>query len=216
MITDWKPNLVERMFLRTIDVLGKLSVGHSNPVVNAELVRTMGVRGSIQHMTATLKVTNKLQEAFGHSNAQYLIGLSSLFIGCGFCTYSHVLSGALLWFRDEGSLHPLDPHVVSELFAMRDKEIALRLESLLAAPEHQRLRQLVSRMHKLYLEEVDDTHEDDALLEACLWIWRWTTECSIVVGITFEPDDAHPIHAVGRDRKLRERFEAFRDEHAAR
>lgn len=212
MNAKWTPTLAERMFLSAYDVIGQLAVGYSSRVVNTELVRTMGLRGALHHLRTTMKVVGELQDAFGHHTAQYLVGLSSLFIGCGFCTYNHILAGALIWFRDEGSLHPLDPHFVSRLFELRDKEIDQELRATLTAPEHQRLLELTLRMHALYLEEVEPETDDDALLEACLWIWRWTTECSIVEGITFAPEDAHPLHAVGRDRKLRERYELAKTE----
>jgi len=209
---EWKPNLAERVVLRGLFLLARMAQGSEARLVATECVRVMGIRGTLRYTATALKVTKLLEGEFGGITAQFLIGLASLFIGCGFCTYGHVMAGAVLWFRERGELHPLDHYVARDLFEMTDAEIREKLERQLRQPEHQRLLLLVLRMHDLYLECAEGTWPEDPYLEACLWMWRWTTECSIVDGITRTPETSTPNHPVGRDRATLERFERARRE----
>lgn len=204
----WTPTLFERIVLRFVFVFTWLSQGSIPRVVLTEFVRTMGVRPFFRYVRTSLKVRHSLQRRYGHVNAQYLIGLASLFIGCGFCTYSHVLAGAILWYEERGRLHPLDCYRVAGMFEISDEELAERLRALLGDPEHQRLLELALRMQALYFEEAEGTSPEDDYLDACLWTWRWTTECTIVRGLTMRPEQTEPNHSIGRNKQLRRRYEA--------
>ncbi len=198
--------LPERM---TMWLLYRVSIvmygGGSVPVLQ-EGFKTLGFRGYFRFLKVAAKITTELQNEFGGEIAQHLIGIAAMWIGCSFCGYNHVMSGALIYFRDSGDLHPLTPSTMALMFDMRDEEALAHMQGLLADPRHERLRLLVTRMYSLYMGTAQAETADDHLLMSCLWVWRWTTECSIIEGVEIKPEDAWAIHEVGRDKALIKRY----------
>jgi len=179
--------------------------GTSVPVME-EGFRTLGTAGYFRFLKVAFKITTELQKEYGDYLAQYLIGIAAMWLGCSFCGYNHVMGGVLIYFQETGELHPLTPSSMSKLYDMRDEEAVARIEELLVDPRHDRLRGLIVRMYRLYKNEAQVETLDDRLMESCLWVWRWTTECSIVEGVDMEPEQAWPIHEVGRDEALIQRY----------
>ncbi|MEM9462436.1 MAG: hypothetical protein AAGF11_50270 [Myxococcota bacterium] len=208
MRVAWTPSLGERMLIRLGHWITLKTIGSVSDAVVYESVRTLGVAGWFRYMMTTAKVVGKLQREFGEAEAQFIISLSSLLIGCGYCTYGHALAGSLLWFRDKGAVHPLDPNAMSELIDLSDAEIIQRVEALLDDTQHETLRRLARRIYRLFLEQERDWNPQDELLEDCMWIWRWTTESTIVEGISIKPEDAQPLHPIAHDPTIRARYRA--------
>ncbi len=179
--------------------------GISIPVLQ-EGIKTLGLRGYVRFLKIAFKITIDLQKEYGDQVAQHLIGIAAMWLGCAFCGYNHVMSGTLIYFRDTGAVHPLTPEIMALLFDMRDEEGLAYVQALLADPRHERLRVLATRMYSLYMNTAKGETADDHLLLSCLSVWRWTTECTIVEGVEIEPEDAWPIHDVGRDKALIERY----------
>lgn len=208
MRPEWTPSFSERMLIRLARWITRKAVGSVSDAVVHEAVRSLGVIGWFRYTMTTAKIVGKLQREFGEAEAQFIISLSSLLLGCGYCTYGHALAGSLLWFRDKGAVHPLDPSVMSELIELSDAEIIQRVEALLDDAEHEALRRLARRIYRLALEKEQAGNHQDELLDACMWIWRWTTESTIVEGISIKPEDAQPLHPIGHDQTIRARYHA--------
>ena len=198
--------LAERMTMWMLHRMSAVMYGGTSIPVLQEGIKTLGLRGYFRFLKVALKVTTELQKEFGEQVGQHLIGIAAMWLGCAYCGYNHVMSGTLIYFRDTGEVHPLTPQVMGQLFDMRDEEGLAHLQSLLAERRHQRLRALATRMYSLYMNTAKAETADDDLLLSCLSVWRWTTECTIVEGVAIEPDDAWPIHEVGRNRALIERY----------
>ena len=202
--------LVDRAAMAFLYRVSLWMYGGSSVPVLEEGFRTMGTRGYFRYLGVAFKIMTGLQERFGERDAQFLIGFSALWLGCAFCGFNHVMGGTLIHYRDHNALHPIDPHVMDELFEMRDREAIEHIQRLLRDDEFAQLREMAVRMYDIYRREREVETDDDRLLESCLWVWRWTTECSIVEGIDIRPEDAWPVHEVGRDKQLIARFREAR------
>ncbi len=198
--------LIERAARAAFGELFSRIVGSPQHEIVDEQIRTLGVRGLVSLLQFTGALSKQLQARFGPTNSQFLISLSALMGGCGYCGYGHALAGALSEFKETGRLHPLHPGSLTELYDLEDDEIKRRLDALLSAAAHARLRRHVRSMYELFLGELEAETEEDLLLLSVLETWRWTIECTIIRGVGIEPEDAWPVSPLGADKRLVARY----------
>lgn len=201
-------SLGERVALRVLDAISEAFLGF-RPPVNEEAMRTLGVGGYMRWSGATARVMKALAKHFGEAEAQYVIGFSGLWLGCGYCGAGHIHAGNLIVFRDRGVLTPLDDAALRELYDTADAEAMLRLEQLLADPAYARVLALVRRLYALRAGATPEG-PDDAHLVAALACWDWVTECTIVFGFDAAMEKIPPLTPLARDRKLLARYDAAR------
>lgn len=200
-------NLGQRLVAKIITGLTRMSTGYSPSGLSEEWIGTMGVAGFFRFSVQGTKLIGRMSEEYGEADAQFLAGLSAALNGCGFCGYGHVITGALLHFREHGEVHPLYPRQIERMMDAEDDEAIAYLESRLDAEPFERLRGLARRMYELKMG-AKPQGADDELLTAAVWLWTWTTECTIGWGLTIEPDQAQPYgHPIGKDTRLREAYQ---------
>ncbi|MEM9455836.1 MAG: hypothetical protein AAGF11_16770 [Myxococcota bacterium] len=200
-------SLPKRLAARALHTALQLTCGGSRLEVHEEAIVALGWRRFLELSQNAFLVLKMLKERYGEIDAQFIIGIAAMWNGCGYCGYGHALTGALLTFRDHGRLHPLDPHVLAELLPLESDDAMVRLAELLADDRDASLRRLIARMYELRAGRAVPETTDDHVLDAALQTWTWYVECSIVVGLTIQPEDAFcPGHRVGRDKALLARY----------
>ncbi len=206
-----RPTLSQRVVARGLDLVLRAAFGDSRLEVQREFLATLGVRGAVRLASRVASLVKDATLRWGEVDTQLLVGLSAMWNGCCFCGYGHALAGSLMQFRDDGSLHPLHPHALTELYELRDLEVLDRLEALLSDDRYAPLRANAARMYALKAERCEPGDEDDRLLLAIVHVWTWYNECSTYVSLEYQPGDAIvPGHSIGRDRPLRARYEQAR------
>ncbi|MEM9455838.1 MAG: hypothetical protein AAGF11_16780 [Myxococcota bacterium] len=194
-----------RITARLINAAVRLVYGDARLEVNEELLDTMGWRRYVRVIRDTYALVGSMNARYGEADTQFLIGMSAMWNGCGFCSYGHVLTGALLVYRDRGVLHPLHAEVVAELMDMRTERALEALQEILC--DYPALYEQILRMYALRAGRFRPETTDDYLLDACHQVWTLYVECTIVLGLTMEPDEAFcPAHTIGRDKRLIARY----------
>lgn len=194
----------ERAFIRTERALGELTHGY-HIAFDEELVRQHGMLGLFRFGRATLKAQNELIAMFGETKFHLLAGFASLWNGCDYCTYGHVLALNLCVFKETGQLFPIDEAEVHELLRLRDHELQAMLEARLGA-SHPELFALVKRQLEVRVAEGPLKSDEDRLLLKSIALYEWVNECSITVDAP-----APPLGPVAKDRALRARYAAARE-----
>lgn len=204
-------SLPQRMGAKLVHGLTKLIAGHSPAGLSEEWIGTMGVLGFLRFSMQATKTLGRLSREYGEANAQFIAGLSAAWNGCGFCGYGHVLTGALIYFREHDRVHPLHPEAIECMLDGTDEEAVAYLDALLDTEPHQRLRWVARRMYELKMGRAEPGDAEDELLLAAVWLWTWTVECTINLGMTIEPEDAVPyLHPIYKDGTLRVRYDRAR------
>ena len=215
-MSEPRVSLPKRLVARAFHTALQLTYGGSALEVHEEAIVVLGWRRFLEISQNAFLVLRMLEERYGETDAQFIIGIAAMWNGCGYCSYGHVLTGALLAFRDHGRLHPLDPHVIAQLLPLENDDAMVQLAELLAADRDAPLRRLLARMHELRTGRAAPQTTDDHVLDAAMQTWSWYVECSIVVGFTIQPEDAFcPGHRVGRDKALQARYRRARASAAA-
>ena len=63
-------------------------------------------------------------------------------------------------------------------------------------------------MYALKMGHAESRSAEDNLLTAMVWLWTWTTECTINLGLLIRPDQAQPCgHSIYKNTGLRARYE---------
>ncbi len=204
-------SLSKRVVVSFILMMNRLATGEVHPPdTTEEFVRFMGIRGFFRYLGFLNKFNKLMDKSLGPINTQTLVGLAALIAGCGFCGYGHTLTGALMKFKENGDLHPIHPFSIDALFELEDHEVVEKLDELLSKPGYEDLRRQAKRMYEIFLGELEpETHEDE-LLHGIIDFWRWTVECTIVEGVSIEPENAKTFNSIGRDKALRRRYEEAR------
>lgn len=195
----------EKAFIRSSRAAGDLALGY-HITFDEELIRQHGLSGFFRFAGATLRAQNELIAGFGEAKFHLLAGFASLWNGCDYCAYGHVLALNLCEFRETGRLYPVDEAEVHGLLRLRDGELRQLLEARLGQTraDHWALlrRQLDVRFAEGPLEG-----EHDRLLLKSIALYEWVNECSITVEAP-----APPLGPVARDAALRDAYAAARAE----
>lgn len=203
-------SLPMRVVTRALGTFGRLAYGNAQLVVQQEMIASLGVRRYVRLIRQAIAIIRVMNERFGEAQTQFLIGMTAMWNGCGFCSYGHVLTGSLLVYRDQGTLHPLHPRVIERLIELEPDRSIEALAELLR--EHPDLRERVSRLNELRSGRARPETVDDYVLDACRQIWTQYVEYTIVAGLTMKPDEAIcPAHPIGRDEKLIARYRRARE-----
>ncbi len=202
---------VQRVAAKLISVLTQLTTGYSPQGLSEEWLETLGFAGFFRLSVRGTKILGALGKEFGEVDAQFLASVAAAWNGCGFCGYGHAIGGALLHFKATDEVHPLHPVRIEHMLDCTDEESIAYLESLLPGERHASLRHALRRLYELKMGEVEPESPRDELLVAAVWLYTWTTECTITLGLTAEPKDAMPYgHPIGKDQALRRRYEQAR------
>lgn len=205
-----RPPLSMRISARLITAMTRLVYGDARLVINEEMLDTLGWRRYVRVVRKTFALVGSMNARYGEADTQFLIGVAAMWNGCGFCSYGHVLTGALLVYRDQGVLHPLHAEVVAELMEMRTERALEALQELLC--DYPTLYEPILRMFVLRTGQARPETTDDYLLDACQQVWSLYVECTIVLGLTMKPDEAIcPAHTIGRDKQLIARYRRARE-----
>lgn len=193
----------QRTFLGVIQKLSEMSEGYSVGFVE-ELIRQHGIGGFFKWAKATSGLWNELVKRYGEKDAHAVAAFASLWNGCDYCAYGHVLAYNLEEFEQSGALFPLDEAEIPALLRMRDGEILETARNSFQSGGKQALWRLLERQHALKNGAPPSDDEDRALLKAAA-LYEWVNECSIVVD-----GPAPPLGRIAKKKELRTRYEEAR------
>lgn len=179
-------NLLQRSFVSALRMLTKVSAGYDMQPIQEEMVRTLGVGGTMRMMKLGAQVTTTLSRAVGDYTAQTLIAVAAMWNGCRYCVIGHNYSANLFRFRDLRLLGPLDEDGLVELMSLTDDEAHAVLRQKFEATEP-RTWHLIDRMFQLRFRDLNPVEPEDQLLKATLAYWEWLNECTIVLGVDAKP-----------------------------
>jgi len=179
-------NILQRSFISALRMMTRIGAGYDMRPIQEEMVRTLGVGGTLRMMKLGAQVTATLSRAVGDYTAQTLIAIAAMWNGCRYCVIGHSYSANLFRFRDLRVLGPLDEEDLVELMSLTDDEChaALRQKFEVSEP---RTWHLIDRMFQLRFRDLDPVEPEDQLLKATLAYWEWLNECTIVLGVDAKP-----------------------------
>ena len=181
-------NFLQRSFVSALRMLTKVSAGYDMRPIQEEMVRTLGVGGTLRMIKMGAEITSTLSRAVGDYTAQTLISVAAMWNGCRYCVIGHNYSANLFRFRDTGVLGPLDEEELVELMRGTDDEVIEVLRQKFETSEP-RTWHLVHRMFQLRFRDIDPVEPEDQLLKATLAYWEWLNECTIILGVDARPGD---------------------------
>ncbi|MBL8924384.1 MAG: hypothetical protein JNJ54_36385 [Myxococcaceae bacterium] len=193
---------VERAFIAVERKLAKLTRGYFISF-DEELVRQRGIAGFFRWGAQTDKVMNELIASFGETRFHLVAAFASLWNGCDYCAYGHILALNLCLYRDTQTLFPIGEHEVHELLRLRDVELKVLLEQRIGR-SHPDFVKLVGRLSELRFADGPLQGEDKVLVKA-IALYEWINECSITVD-----SPAPPLGPVSKDLALAERYREAR------
>ena len=160
-------NFLQRSFVSALRMLTKVSAGYDMRPIQEEMVRTLGVGGTLRMIKMGAEITSTLSRAVGDYTAQTLISVAAMWNGCRYCVIGHNYSANLFRFRDTGVLGPLDEEELVELMRGTDDEVIEVLRQKFETSEPRTWQ----------------------LLKATLAYWEWLNECTIILGVDARPGD---------------------------
>ena len=179
-------NFLQRSFVSALRMMTKVSAGYDMRPIQEEMVRTLGVGGTLRMIKLGAEITSTLARAVGDYTAQTLISVAAMWNGCRYCVIGHNYSANLFRFRDTGVLGPLDEEELVELMRGTDDEVLEILRQKFETSEP-RTWHLVHRMFQLRFRDIDPVEPEDQLLKATLAYWEWLNECTIILGVDASP-----------------------------
>ncbi len=197
--------LHKRLIVRTMNQLSWRSGGYVIPFLE-EMLHTYSALETFRILRDCFRISEALIGRYGPRDANLLIGFAATWNGCRFCSRSHVWVANLYHLRHTDQLFPLDDADVHGLQQLPDSDLLQRVQQILAGPDYERLRQLLTRQYQLKRGEAEGHSEDDPYLRAAIAAWDWMVECTIVVSDT---GDA-PADPISSDRALVQRYLALR------
>lgn len=194
----------ERTFLAIERKLAVLTRGFAI-TFDEELIRQHGIAGFFRWAAQTEKATNELIATFGETRFHLIACFGSLWNGCDYCAYGHMLALNLCIYRDTQQLFPIDETEVIQILRMRDSEVLTFLDERLGQ-SHPDFAKLVRRQHDLRVAD-GPMQGEDAMLMKSIALYEWINECSITVDAP-----SPPLGPVAKESALRTRYEAARAE----
>lgn len=178
--------ILQRSFVSALRMLTKVSAGYDMRPIQEEMVRTLGVGGTMRMMKLGAEITSTLSHAVGDYTAQTLIAVAAMWNGCRYCVIGHNYSANLFRYRDTKTLGPLDEEGLIEMMMLTDEEVLEALEKKFSVAEP-RTWHLIERMFQLRFRDLHPVEPEDQLLKATLAYWEWLNECTIILGIDAKP-----------------------------
>lgn len=202
-------NILQRSFVSALRMLTKVGAGYDMRPIQEEMVRTLGVGGTMRMMKLGAQVTATLSRAVGDYTAQTLIAVAAMWNGCRYCVIGHNYSANLFRFRDLRVLGPLDEEDLVELMSLTDDECHAALRQKFEASEP-RTWHLIDRMFQLRFRDIDPVEPEDQLLKATLAYWEWLNECTIVLGVDAKPGNVPALGFMRPTARLLREYDAAR------
>ncbi|MFN7135629.1 MAG: hypothetical protein ACK4N5_26390, partial [Myxococcales bacterium] len=172
------------------------------PAIMPAVVERLGPLKALWWMTAQLPRYTLTFRRLGPMRANLLYALASLLNGCSYCVYAHGRAFQLHYFREKGSVFPIDEHGLVALGSATDAELVAELES---AFRRAGLPEELARFRRLYalkLEGAVPSGREDAMLTHAIAMYDVLNYCAIAGQTPL--DDAHD--PINRDRPLKERY----------
>ena len=166
-----------------------------------EALRSFGLRGFMRWSRVSTRVWRELVQRYGDRDAHLLAACASLWNGCAYCAYGHLLAFNLHVFEEGHGLGGLDEAEVGSLMARTDPEVLAVLQRELAAPPFAAVLARVQRQYALQSGMAGAETGEDLLLRRAGALYAWVNECSITV----EPP-APPLGRIALKRPLRQHY----------
>lgn len=202
-------NILQRSFVSALRLLTRFSAGYDMQPIQEEMVRTLGVGGTMRMMKLGAQVTSTLSRAVGDYTAQTLIAVAAMWNGCRYCVIGHNYSANLYRFRDLRLLGPLDEDGLVELMSLTDDECHAALRQKFETSEP-RTWHLIDRMFQLRFRDIEPVEPEDQLLKATLAYWEWLNECTIVLGVDAKPGSVPALGFMRPDARLLREYDQAR------
>ncbi len=202
-------NILQRSFVSALRLLTRFSAGYDMQPIQEEMVRTLGVGGTMRMMKLGAQVTSTLSRAVGDYTAQTLIAIAAMWNGCRYCVIGHNYSANLYRFRDLRLLGPLDEDGLVELMSLTDDECHAALRQKFETSEP-RTWHLIDRMFQLRFRDIEPVEPEDQLLKATLAYWEWLNECTIVLGVDAKPGNVPALGFMRPDARLLREYDQAR------
>jgi hypothetical protein len=201
--------ILQRSFVSALRLLTRFSAGYDMQPIQEEMVRTLGVGGTMRMMKLGAQVTSTLSRAVGDYTAQTLIAVAAMWNGCRYCVIGHNYSANLYRFRDLRLLGPLDEDGLVELMSLTDDECHAALRQKFETSEP-RTWHLIDRMFQLRFRNIEPVEPEDQLLKATLAYWEWLNECTIVLGVDAKPGNVPALGFMRPDARLLREYDQAR------
>jgi hypothetical protein len=201
--------ILQRSFVSALRLLTRFSAGYDMQPIQEEMVRTLGVGGTMRMMKLGAQVTSTLSRAVGDYTAQTLIAVAAMWNGCRYCVIGHNYSANLYRFRDLRLLGPLDEDGLVELMSLTDDECHAALRQKFETSEP-RTWHLIDRMFQLRFRDIEPVEPEDQLLKATLAYWEWLNECTIVLGVDAKPGNVPALGFMRPDARLLREYDQAR------
>lgn len=201
--------ILQRSFVSALRLLTRFSAGYDMQPIQEEMVRTLGVGGTMRMMKLGAQVTSTLSRAVGDYTAQTLIAVAAMWNGCRYCVIGHNYSANLYRFRDLRLLGPLDEHGLVELMSLTDDECHAALRQKFETSEP-RTWHLIDRMFQMRFRYIEPVEPEDQLLKATLAYWEWLNECTIVLGVDAKPGSVPALGFMRPDARLLREYDQAR------
>ena len=202
-------NFLQRSFVSALRMLTKVSAGYDMRPIQEEMVRTLGVGGTLRMIKMGAEITSTLSRAVGDYTAQTLISVAAMWNGCRYCVIGHNYSANLYRFRDLRLLGPLDEDGLVELMSLTDDECHAALRQKFETSEP-RTWHLIDRMFQLRFRDIEPVEPEDQLLKATLAYWEWLNECTIVLGVDAKPGNVPALGFMRPDARLLREYDQAR------
>ena len=180
-----------------------------DPVFVADMLDLLGVKGVGAWGTKLQAVAEELDETFGPFEGQLVISFAAMFNGCRVCSVGHMYVANLHHFEETGELFVIDEREVYELQVLSDEELLAVAADRMAAPQYERARKLIARLHALKYGGEAIVNPEDELLAGAIAAWDLLTECSILSDIE-DPAQIDPLTSIAKRKDLIERYQAAR------
>lgn len=174
-----------------------------------ELIRQRGLGGFFRWAAKTDRVQNELIAGFGETRYHLVAAFASLWNGCDYCAYGHLLALNLCALRDTDALFPIDEQEVHQLLRLRDDELMAFVRERLG-DSHADYVKLIERQNQLRFAD-GPLQGDDKLLVKAVALYEWINECSITVDAP-----APPLGPIAKETALLERYTQRRAEARAK
>jgi hypothetical protein len=172
------------------------------PFLIEEIVDHLGAGAALKWFMKNLPTYESSMKLWGPLRTHLLCIEASLLNGCSYCIHAHAYAFQLHYFKQTGSLFPLDEHAVVALRDKTDTELKTSLNAAIqasAVPEEATLFEQLWAQKFSTAAAADDT---ERRIRHLLSMFEMLNFCGIERQVPFD----HAHDPINKDRELKRRY----------